>query len=631
MDQKYYNDAIIGNKDMTIGFSQTGELYRLFDRSPDYKQFFEFFHVGMKINDSSIIYLHQDVNNIYDQNYEKDTNILVTDITNTYFNLSIKQINFVMTKENILVGRYKFKNNNSIDLNLNMLIHSKVVTNFNNDTCGFVKNDALIQYNHDFAVCTFSKNKLASYQVNNVSSNISSGQNYGKDYIGMSSDSAIGYDLGVLKPGEEKDIDICIFVNDNQNKNIVNELELEIERIRKISINKEYSDCKRYWKSYLKKHKNIETKKENIDIDNIYTRTILLMPLLVNSETGGISAGIEVDEYKTKCGRYSYCWLRDAVYIAKALDELNMSDVTDNFYKKFCKMTQNRSGGWEQRFYTDGRLAPTWGYQIDETASVVYGIYEHYLVKKDKLFIKDTFKMCENAVKFMEKYLDDVLKDKGKIQKSYDLWEEYEGVTLYSLASIYAAYSAKMKINKIAKEIYEKNRLRIEQISKEDLILEKRVREIKSYINKTFFDDNKKTYVINTENRRIDISILGAITPFKVFSPKEKKVLNTIEKMNMTLRTYTGGYVRYENDYYMGGHNPWIISCLWMADYYLAAGDDKKALELFEFVLKTSTKHGFLGEQISNETLKPIWVIGLTWSHAMFVIVLEKLAKKGLI
>ena len=31
-----------------------------------------------------------------------------------------------------------------------------------------------------------------------------------------------------------------------------------------------------------------------------------------------------------------------------------------------------------QRFFTDGKLAPAWGYQIDETASVVYGIYEHY-------------------------------------------------------------------------------------------------------------------------------------------------------------------------------------------------------------------------------------------------------------
>ena len=47
---------------------------------------------------------------------------------------------------------------------------------------------------------------------------------------------------------------------------------------------------------------------------------------------------------------------------------------------------------WEQRFYTDGNLAPCWGYQIDETASVIYGVYEHYKITKRKIYKKDTFK-----------------------------------------------------------------------------------------------------------------------------------------------------------------------------------------------------------------------------------------------
>ena len=48
----------------------------------------------------------------------------------------------------------------------------------------------------------------------------------------------------------------------------------------------------------------------------------------------------------------------------------------------------------------------------------------------------------------------------------------------------------------------------------------------------------------------------------------------------------------------------------------------------FDFVLKTAGKHYFLSEQIDNSTLKPNWVIGLGWSHAMFVSVLEKLYSK---
>ena len=633
MEQKYYNDAIIGNGKMTVSFSKKGELLRLFHASPDYKQFFESFVTGVKINDSALIYLHDDVNNEYEQYYIDGTNVLVTNIINTYFGLKIEQIDFVMIKENILVRKYRFVNNNNIDLDLKFLIASKVFSNINNDTCGYVKNDALLQYNHDFTVCTFSKEKLYSYQVNDVSSNFRSGVIGGKDYIGMSRESAISYDISIIHPGEEKEISIYVYINDNGEKCLLNDLDNEIERIRKISIDKELEDTKKYWKKYLKDHKkiNIEDNKKNEIIDKIYDRTILCMPLLVNSETGGISAGIEVDETRSKCGRYSYCWLRDAVYISEALDILNMQDANDKFYKKFCKMTQSKNGMWEQRFFTDGRLAPCWGYQVDETASVVFGVYRHYLVTKDKKFLKDTLKMCENAIKFLEKYVDDVLNEKNKMHVSYDLWEEHEGISLYSMSAIFGAYSAMIEINSIVKELFTSNRLKLEQIAKETEMLGKRVRELKEFISKRFYNDNMKTYTRNLEEERLDISILGAITTFKVFTPKEKKVLNTIEKMNMTLRTYTGGYVRYENDNYMNGYNPWPIANLWMANYYLDAGENKKALECFEFVVKSASGHGLLGEQVNNETMKPMWVIGLTWSHAMFVNTLKRLAELKLI
>ena len=134
----------------------------------------------------------------------------------------------------------------------------------------------------------------------------------------------------------------------------------------------------------------------------------------------------------------------------------------------------------------------------------------------------------------------------------------------------------------------------------------------------------RKTYLRNLEDNRIDISLLGAVYPFRVFSPKEKRILNTVENINLRLRTYTGGYQRFEYDHYRGGA-PWPIANLWMTLYYLESGEKKKAKEAFDFVVKTAGKHYLLGEQVNNETLKPNWVIGLGWSHAMFLIVLEKL------
>lgn len=93
--EKYCNDAIIGNKNLIASYTKNGELLRMYYPTTDFRQYFEFFHTGVKINDSRLIYLHNDINNIYEQYYTEETNILNTDITNTYFNLRIVQTDFV--------------------------------------------------------------------------------------------------------------------------------------------------------------------------------------------------------------------------------------------------------------------------------------------------------------------------------------------------------------------------------------------------------------------------------------------------------------------------------------------------------------------------------------------------------
>ena len=235
--------------------------------------------------------------------------------------------------------------------------------------------------------------------------------------------------------------------------------------------------------------------------------------------------------------------------------------------------------------------------------------------------------MCEKAIDFLKRYVRDLFDQTGIYHVSYDLWEMYEGVHLYSLSAIFAAFQAMINIYKVlGKNVsdFENNRLKDEKINKNINEITLLQTEIKKYIEDNFYDDTRKSYVRNLDDKRIDISLLGSVYPFRVFSPKEKKVLNTIENINLRLRTYTGGYQRFEYDHYRGGA-PWPIANLWMTLYYLENGEKKKAKEAFDFVVKTAGKHSFLGEQIDNETLKPNWVIGLGWSHAMFIIVLEKL------
>ena len=644
MKNKYMNDAIIGGGNITASLTEKGELLRVMYPTPDFRNWIDEFVTGVKINDSGMIYLHDDINNQYHQYYTENTNVLHTDIVNTYFNLSIKQTDFALLKKSVLVKKYEFENKNNIDLNVNFLVHAKLLSDVNNMVGSEIKENTLIQYCHDYTMYTFSKMPLLSYQLNDTNENIGSGVIHDKDYIGMSCDSSISYDIGILKPGEKRKIVLYLYFKTNEENQTWDSIKKELADIQKLDENKEQQTVEKYWKKYVKEHLGIELKPEtskyNKKFNQVYQRSILLFPLLINQETGGISATVEIDENMTQCGRYSYCWPRDAVFITRALDQIKMTKETDKFYKIFCKNTQSKNGMWEQRFYTDGRLAPCWGYQIDETASVIYGVYEHYKAVKDTRFLKDTYKMCENAAKFLGHYMDNILgttdksdvvkneieatyhtEDRNKLPTSYDLWEMHEGVHLYSLASIYAAFQAIKEIHEILRPEYEpNNRLKIEAMNKLEAKIIKYQEEIKKYILDKLYDEETKTFLRNQNDNRTDISELGIVVPFELFSPKEKKVLNTVEKINMTLRTYTGGYLRFEQDHYRSGNSPWPIATLWMGLYYQKAGEKRKAKECIEFVVNTANQHGFLSEQVDNSTMQPNWVNALGWSHAMFII-----------
>jgi len=643
MINKYYNDAIIGNKKIIASYTEKGELQRLCYPEVDGRQFIDYFQTGVKINDSNLIYLHQDINNKYSQEYIENTNILKTNIKNTYFNFNIEQIDFALIDQNIIVKKYIFKNNNSVDLDTKFIINSKILSNDLERFGSRIVDKGIIQYNHNYAMAIFSNKNLYGHKLNDVQSTLQSAVIMDKDYIGMSNEIAISYNIGVIHPGEQQELNIFILVNENH------DIEEKIQKCVKLNTDIEFENVKNYWNLYVENHSKIKIESNKSDfykkLLEIYNRTILLFPLLINDETGGIVAALELDENRTKSGCYAYCWPRDSIFITRAFDLLKMEEETEKFYNIFCKKTQSNNGMWEQRFYTDGTLAPCWGYQIDETASVIYGVYDHYKHTKDNKFLEENLKMCEKATEFLFAYTENLLNIdeedlvKKELQEkykkyfeitkhvSYDLWEMNEGVHLYSLSSIISGLECMKKIYETIDNKQENLRLKQEKRNKIALKLNKYIQLLKDYIEDNLIDKNTKTLKRNLKDNNMDISVIGAVYPFNVFNPNEKVIKNTVDKINMTLRTHTSGYLRFEYDNYMGGNNPWIITTLWMALYYIKINDLDNAKKCFSFVVNTSLRHGFLAEQVNNDDKNFKWVIGLGWSHAMFIIVLNELLK----
>lgn len=146
--------------------------------------------------------------------------------------------------------------------------------------------------------------KLISHNINRTNDVITSGILYDKDYIGMSNNSAVSYEIGTLKPNEKKEFNVMIFIGDNKEKNDLESVQAKIEELKKLDEEKELKSAKQYWKRYLKDHmvhSISDGTKYKDRIERIYKRTILLYPLLTNFVTGGVSAAMEIDESFSKC------------------------------------------------------------------------------------------------------------------------------------------------------------------------------------------------------------------------------------------------------------------------------------------------------------------------------------------
>lgn len=575
---KYFNNAIVGNSSVLGCITNKGELIRLYYPNIDYFQNIDMYNYGV-ILDGKIRWLSDA--NLIAQYY--DTNILYTELEME--GIKVIQKDYVLPTQDVFVRKLAFSKK------VNLFLYSRLNSNINRMISGMVVKDALIQYCQEFYMSTFANKAISNYQINNA--NFENTELNSEDYIGMSSSAAIRYD-----DTDEITLYISLEKTLKTSLNVIN-------KIKKVSENELCIKTREYWNEYISNlsisDMNFDTQKEK----DIMIRTAFMFKLLTDKNTGGVIASPDVDETFSKCGRYGYCWPRDALFIVKAFALLGMNESVEKFYTIWAGNAQLDNGLFEQRYYVSGELAPSWGIQIDETSAMLIGI--------------NKFGKCRKLESVVYKATDALLNFLGEDflpRASYDLWEERKGIHLYSSASIYEALKAgKDMLSKI-------NRLKYKTII---LKIEKTLPKIKDAIKKAFVcNDVLKR---SLDNEQVDISLLSVVTPFDIFDINEPFVKNMVNKVESNLKLPNGGYMRYENDNYIGG-NAWIISSLWLAMYYIKVGNKERAIELFDWVTNHADTLSFLPEQIERNGDKTAWVSQLAWSHAMYVIVRNELKEK---
>lgn len=399
---------------------------------------------------------------------------------------------------------------------------------------------------------------------------------------------------------------------------------------------------KNYWKAWLDKDER-DLSLLSPEMQTLYKRS--LTTIRVHTDNGGgIIASSDTDMLHHGRDTYSYVWPRDAALVAIALDTAGYADVTKRFFK-FMTDRLERGGYFMHKYRSDGCLGSSWHpwiiegvpefpIQEDETALVLFALWEHYHKVKDLEFIESLYNpFIEKAADFMVEFIEARL---GLPNNSFDLWEEKFGVSTYTASSVYGALTAAAKFANIlgkqeAARTYSAVAQRIQAGIMEHLYDD----ELGMFVKLIRVYDNKE----DVRDKTVDMSSFFGPVYFGVVEaddPRMRKSLQTIED-RLRVDAHTTGYVRYENDTYYTQQendtpNPWVITTLWRAQYAIMAAESLKGLEeayaILEWTCNQATRSGVLAEQMHPKTGEHLSTAPLIWSHAEFVVTAQAYIEK---
>jgi GH15 family glucan-1,4-alpha-glucosidase len=333
--------------------------------------------------------------------------------------------------------------------------------------------------------------------------------------------------------------------------------------------------------------------------------------------------------------------------VANALNHTGYAAIARQFYN-FCQAVLTTDGYLLHRYSPDHLWGSSWHpwidqegnahlpIQEDETALVVYSLWQHYASFHDIDFVSGHYhELVTPAASFLISYRDP---HTHLPAASYDLWEERHGIFTYTTATVYAGLVAAAKFADLFGE--------------EDLASKyhQAAEEIKSATLCYLWDEEQRHFLrMITVDKNGTIqkdptldSSLCALFQFGMLPAQDPRIEHTMQALEQTLwvKTPIGGMARYENDDYyrvtsdlsLAQGNPWFISTLWLAQYRIAhattLAELHQAIPLLDWAQSHTLPSGVMAEQVDPFSGKPLSASPLTWSHAEYVMTVHQYVGK---
>lgn len=366
---------------------------------------------------------------------------------------------------------------------------------------------------------------------------------------------------------------------------------------------------------------------------------------------GSILASGDSDMLQHGRDTYSYMWPRDGAQTAIALDKAGDFNVTKKFFE-FTNDVLTEDGYLLHKYRPDRSLGSSWHpwfregraelpIQEDETSLVLRALWNHYDLTRDLEFIELIYNsLIERAGNFLVSYTDPRT---NLPLPSYDLWEEKFGVTTFTASARVSGLMVAAQFSELLGKSENAERFSAAALRTKDAVVLHLYNPDMQMFDKLV---SVKEHGTLERDSTLDMSSFYGVFKFGVLPLSDERLrasFDTIRDELVLGRGTIGGVPRYKGDLYYTKYpdiaeNPWFVTTLWLAQYYVALAkndeDMKPVRELLAWCTRYAEASGVLSEQIDPVTGKSLSATPLTWSHSEYVITvieyLEKLDDLGI-
>lgn len=435
-------------------------------------------------------------------------------------------------------------------------------------------------------------------------------------------DSVIRFSME-LEPHSSQAIDYWIIASDTQfNAEAINK---QLKR----GLTDRLANNRRYWEQWL----NTGAKRlERVSPEYKAMINKSLMVIKAHSDDrGGIIASCDSSIYNYGRDYYSYVWPRDGAYAMWPLIRLGYTEEPKAFFR-FCKDIITPSGYLMHKYQPDRAIGSTWhplihnkrqelAIQEDETAIIIVMLGEFHHDSQDDEFTLEMYNtFVVPATNFLCGFIDEAT---GLPHASYDLWEEKFLCSTYTAAMVYRAL--------IVSADFADKFGTADQASNWRETAESLLERRRTFINPDG-GGYRKGFLLAEDgsldfDNTLDLSSLYGVITFGFHTDDDKQnIVNAMSEVEHRLfnQSPSGGSPRYEGDNYFRinnkyAGNPWIISSLWLAQFYIRYRRFDEARTIISWCHGKALASGVMPEQINPENGQPLSVTPLVWSHAEYI------------